>query len=325
MELFVKSPDIAEDVIAVTGDRIGDNSSWSALSSDQLATLYLWARRALPQAPEYAPGAIVNVNAVHDFPNNIFNALVARETTDAVEAIEGIAKELKEGWPRRAAVEVAHRIRGTEWNPMAVADADDILANPDHRVVTSEPQLAQAFLDTLDEVAAEIGRDPDVAALFWDKQAGQHPVWRPVDEDTFTTRMRARVQDRLKAVVLRQEAQLNYYVGATKGSYPDLEAIAVTGDVTLSVAGEAKGIWHKDVTTSIKTQLADRYVTGVRTNTGIYMVGFFSSDKWDPADSRRAKADKYDIDEFRADLEKQAKELSKDGKTIHVRVIPIRI
>jgi hypothetical protein len=68
MKLFEKAPDLAEDVVAVTGDRIGDNSSWSALSSDQLATLYVWARRALPQAPEYAPGAILNVNPVHDFP-----------------------------------------------------------------------------------------------------------------------------------------------------------------------------------------------------------------------------------------------------------------
>ena len=109
----------------------------------------------------------------------------------------------------------------------------------------------------------------------------------PVDETTFTTRFVERLQAHLDRVVLRQESQLNLRVGDTAGSFPDIEAVAVHDGTELCVFGEAKGNWHPELLTAIKTQLADRYLTGTRTSTGVYLVAYFASEKWDPNDYRR--------------------------------------
>lgn len=325
LDLLGRSPDFAVDVIAQAGERTRAGMSWPGLDSDQLATLFLWARRTLPEEPEYRPGVVVPGNYVHEFANNLFNRLAARDDAAAIAAIERIAVELDASWPRRSAADIARRLREKDWAPPSLRIVDAILADPSRRAVTSEPQLARVLLDVIDEIAEEIARDPDVAALFWNKQPGQNPTWRPVDEPTFTTRFVDRIRARLDTIIVRQEGQLNLRIGSIPGSFPDLEAITVHDGVQLSVAGEVKGNWNREVLTAIGTQLADRYVTGTRTFTGIYVVAYFASDRWDPADRRRADARGHSREQLQEALEANARALSVNGKIIHFRVIPIEI
>lgn len=93
----------------------------------------------------------------------------------------------------------------------------------------------------------------------------------------------------------------------------------------ISVFVEVKGIWHDEVETAIEHQLADRYLSGARSLTGIYLIAAFASEHWAPADTRRAKARKYDPDALRQLLEDEAERLSADGKTVLVRVVPFKL
>ena len=115
---------------------------------------------------------------MYDFPNSIFNRLVSRGDVDSVTAIEHIANELDEAWPRRVAADLSRQIREGNWTPLSLQAVDAILADPKRRVVTSESQLADVLLDVVDEVADRIVSSPDIASTFWDKQAGKPPVWR---------------------------------------------------------------------------------------------------------------------------------------------------
>ena len=77
--------------------------------------------------------------------------------------------------------------------------------------------------------------------------------------------------------------------------------------------------------TGIEHQLAGRYLTGARSLTGIYLVAAFASDHWADGDSRHEKARRHDPDKLRQYLEEEAERLSADGKTVHVRVVPLQL
>jgi len=58
----------------------------------------------------------------------------------------------------------------------------------------------------------------------------------------------------------------------------------------ISLFIEVKGIWHDKIKTEIEHQLADRYLTGARSLTGIYLVAAFASEHWASGDTRRSEA-----------------------------------
>jgi hypothetical protein len=126
-------------------------------------------------------------------------------------------------------------------------------------------------------------------------------------------------------VILRQEVQLNLRYAGTAGSEPVIEAIVLHAGEEISVFIEVKGIWHNEVETAIEHQLADRYPTGARSLTGIYLVAAFANEHWLSGDSLRSKARKHDPDALRHFLEDEAERLSTDGKTVHVRVVPFKL
>jgi hypothetical protein len=190
-------------------------------------------------------------------------------------------------------------------------------------VVTTEAQLAALILQAIDQLATDVQRNPDVAAQFWHQQLGGD--WMPRTEKQFMTLLTERLRPKLDGMVLRQEVQLNLRYADTAGSEPDIEAIALYAGEEISVFVEVKGIWNEHVKTSIEHQLADRYLTGARSLTGIYLVAAFASEHWVNADPRRSKAHRLNPDQLRHYLEDEARRLSTDGKTIHVRVVPLQL
>ena len=77
-------------------------------------------------------------------------------------------------------------------------------------------------------------------------------------------------------------------------------------DREVYVLVEVKGSWHDDVTTAIETQLADRYLSGSRGNSGIYLVAYPHSEKWSEVDRRRTRANRHSLEELRTGLEERA-------------------
>jgi hypothetical protein len=315
--------EFAADVITAAQPDGSGHHPWPDLSSDQLATLYLWADKTLSREPDHPRGAIVDVSPVSDFGSQVYRKLSKRVDRETVIALNRIASELGDPWPRTTAARIASALRETQWEAPDPADVRDIIDDPARRIVTTEAQLATFLLEAIDQLGTDVRQNPDVAALFWNEQL--QGGWIPRWENQFTTLLTDRIRAKLGGVVLRQEVQLNLHYADTAGAEPDIEAIVLHAGAEISVFVEVKGIWHGKVETAIEHQLADRYLTGARSLTGIYLVAAFASEHWAPADARRAKARKYDPDALRQFLEGEAERLSADGKTVHVRVVPFKV
>ena len=317
------SPEFAADVITAAQPDGQGYEPWPGLSSDQLATLYLWAYNTLPHEPDYPHGAIVAVNPIFEFGSQIYRRLSGRVDHETVVALGRIASELGDPWPKTTANKIMNTLRETLWKPLDPVDLRDIIDNPASRVVTNEAQLAALILEAIDDLGTDARQNPDVAAQFWHQQlkGGWIPRW----EKQFTTLLTQRIQAKLDGVILRQEVQLNLHYADIAGAEPDIEAIVPHGGEEISVFVEVKATWHDEVETAIEHQLADRYLTGARSTTGIYLVAAFASQAWAAGDTRRPKAHKHDPNILRQYLEGEGKRLSSDGKTVHVRVVPFEL
>lgn len=317
------SSEFAADVITAAQPDGAGREPWPDLSSDQLATLYLWAHNTLPREPDHPRGAIVDINPVFDFGGQIYRRLSGRVDHETVAALNRIADELGDPWPKTTAARIVKALREAHWEPLEPVDVQGIIDDPARRVVTNEGQLAALVLQAIDQLGTDVQQDPDVAALFWNQQL--NGGWIPRREKQFTTLLTERIRAKLEGVILRQEVQLNLRYADTAGSEPDIEAIVLHAGEEISVFVEVKGIWHDEVETAIEHQLADRYLTGARSFTGIYLVAAFASEQWLPGDSLRSKARKHDPDTLRQFLEDEAERLTTDRKTVHVRVVPFKL
>jgi len=317
------SPEFAADVITAAQPDGSGREPWPDLSSDQLATLYLWADNTLPHEPDHPHGAIVDVIPVFDFGGQVYRRLSNRADRQTVIALNRIADELGDPWPRTTAARIVNALRETQWEALDPVDVRDIVDDPARQVVTSEAQLAALVLEAIDQLGTDVQQNLDFAALFWHQQL--ESGWIPRWEKQFTTLLTECIQAKLDGVVLRQEVQLNLRYADTAGAEPDIEAIVLHAGEEISVFVEVKGIWHDEVETAIEHQLADRYLTGARSLTGIYFVAAFASDHWVSGDTRRSKARKHDPDALGQFLEGEAERLSTDGKTVHVRVVPFKL
>src|SRR5262249_11901949 len=90
---------------------------------------------------------------------------------------------------------------------------------------------------------------------------------------------------------------------------------------TISTIIEVKGSWNPELRTAMNNQLVDRYLHDNRCRLGLYLVGWFNCDAWDPDDGRRLRAGKWTKGEARQFFESQAAALSNVETTVRSVVL----
>jgi len=71
----------------------------------------------------------------------------------------------------------------------------------------------------------------------------------------------------------------------------------------------------------METQLVGQYLDEAKSRHGLFFVGWFNCDLWTDSDHRKKQAPKMSIDEAREQFEKQAAELSKEGRVVKAFVM----
>ena len=146
------------------------------------------------------------------------------------------------------------------------------------------------------------------------------------DENRFSDYIKSHLEEDLnqRGIVINREVEIRRGGGSTPGERTDIHVDAVlnnpkgtTFDIIKTVI-EVKGCWHKEILTAMKTQLLDRYLEESDCRHGLYLVGWFYCEKWDP---RGKTAQKVDIKELRMQLDSQADVLSTNGIEIKAFVI----
>ncbi|MDT5028453.1 MAG: hypothetical protein QOE61_4879 [Micromonosporaceae bacterium] len=303
-------------------------AAWQALTPEQVAALYLWARDALPPTTRVQPGTVYTANPVERFPDEVLARLTNMPDPAAVQALDEIDRTTGDIWLRRAARLARASAKADAWQPPAPAEVLAALDGPALRIVATSEQLAQLILEELDTLVEDIQRDRAVKALFWHRQRrmSKWMGYAPPGETELSDRLARELERRVKRrVVMLREVEIQPRLAASAGDVPDLLALAPTASAgTVELPIEVKCNWHREVITAIETQLGDRYLCGPYGSTGIYIVGYYDGDAWVSNDSRRDSA-KKGRDGIVDELEKRSRTLAERGITAHVRVLDLSL
>jgi hypothetical protein len=302
--------------------------SWRGLQAEQIARLYLWARTAMPSR-RIGSSVILRTDHAEELPNDLIAVLTGRADGPSVRALEDLAIRTNNVYLRSEAERLASAVAAKAAAPPSPQAVLAVLQDPSRRAITSTAQLAEVVLGALDEIAADLLRDRELRGRLWERQR-DGTKWTdryvPVEEIDLAEQLKSELKRRLLGrIAVAREVEIQPRLSQTSADRPDVLAIAMTTDIArIELPIEVKGNYHRHAITALRSQLADRYLAGPVGTEGIYVVGYFHGNNWEPTDkSRRRTANQHSINKLRARLENEARTAAKNGKTVHVRVLDI--
>lgn len=321
-EEFRRDVDFAKDVITTVGLR-PTRGAFTPLEPSQIADLYLWARDALPR-PVRREG-VTSVDVVAEFADTMLGRLTETHTDEAADQLHRVAQVTHEPWHRALAARATEAAHAATWIPLDPDELTEVLADPRRRAITGEAQLAATIREALDELKHDIETDAAVRRRYWDKQGGDEVRWRPLGENDVSSELSRELRQRIgERVFVGREVEIEPRIGSQAGESIDI-FVTVRGDgppVTCVV--EVKGNWNDQVRTAMRTQLAERYLRGPETRTGIYLVAWFAVDGWDPDDYRHGRV-RGTRDALQSDLDQLADKLQAEGFAVSPYVLDIAL
>ncbi|MFJ6842481.1 NACHT domain-containing protein [Streptomyces griseoluteus] len=322
----------------------------SSLDDAGVADLYLWLSGL------YAPEEDQKLLEAHwvsadeqarEWRDRLLRELSQRASAEAVRQL----RQLASLYPERLAVAAAlvsavKQYAAGNWSEVRPEDVMRVLQDPSRRVIRTSADLIDVVYDSL----VEVGRDiPSHGELLWDRTPGVRSrkksapatgdaevpeVWRPKPEAALCAYLAHELNLRLTGhrVAVNREVLVHptdpYGAGDRTDilieaySSPAGEYGAASGE-SVKLVIEVKGAWNDGVLTDQDEQLAGRYLPEVRTDAGIFLVGWYPIDLWDaPRDRRKTQAKKLDPESLLVDLRDQAERLSRSSS---VRLRPIVI
>jgi predicted NACHT family NTPase len=328
----LKDPQFGREVFSriASGDHFGGLFA-HRLKEDQLGEIYVWLERQYPRVEDSKPGdsyVMGRGEMVGHLRDGVLASLKARGTNKACEAIQRIVRELPElDWLSWTLADARAITRQRTWSPPRPQDIIKLAGDSEKRLVQSGDQLLEVLIESLRRLAAKLQGETPAAQFLWDKIS--HGVYRPKDENSFSDYVKLHLEEDLKqkGIIANREVQIRNGAGGASGERTDIHVDAVSPGGPcgvydkVSVIIEAKGSWHPELETAMTTQLVERYLKDNQCQHGLYLVGWFNCPQWDPDDSRRKQAPKYDIEEAQKRFEAQAGEISKGAVRIKACII----
>jgi hypothetical protein len=84
---------------------------------------------------------------------------------------------------------------------------------------------------------------------------------------------------------------------------------------------EVKGCWNGELLSAMENQLRDRYLVDNGTKYGLYAVGWYAGDQWDPSDPRSKATPTWNLQEAQRRLDEEAARLSSETVLLKAVVI----
>lgn len=292
------------------------------LTEGQVADLYVWLERRYPRAEDPDDDEVHWVSpreSIGQWRDGLLRDLVTRGTNQAVQAFTHLIAEFP-GRPgllamRASAVDVARR---ADWIAPEPSRVLAMAQERTYRWITSAEALRQAVLETLADFQQRlVGIDPQ-ASDVWDTASA-----RPKGEQEIGRIIARFLKDSLerRGVFLAREPEARpSQSGKGRGESIDIFIEALIGPKTVdapraTVVIELKGVWNAELLTSLRAQLAERYLEPPKHRHGIYLVAWFQRDPWvRTGDGTRYAAAGHHPDpgELRATLTQQARDAESD-------------
>lgn len=298
------------------------------LTEDQLGDLYVWVVRQFPYSDD--PGHkdaywVGPKESVADLRNSILDYLKNKGTFDACKTIQKIVDEMPElDFLKWKLLEAKNHMRRHTWIPHQPDEILKIATNRDSRLVDNGEQLVNVIIDSLMRLETKLQGETPAAIDLWNNNP-----YKPKDENNFSDYVKRHLNEDLqkRGIIINREVEIRRGVGNGTGERTDIYVNAVTkgssktGYSAITVIIEAKGCWNPGLNTAMKEQLVDRYLKDNPCQHGIYLVGWFYSPSWDNGDPRNKKVPELSIIEAQEKFDKQACEISQNGKYIRAFVL----
>jgi len=297
------------------------------LALADLVLVYRWLSSVFPpeEDPGWRPGAhfVGPEEQAREWRDRTLEAIVDIGTAEAVEALA----QLRDEYPEHPALLYSFlRCRAVAardgWVAPSPAEITQLLDDAQRRFSRSEPELREALLEILDAIAADLAGHGD---LLWDRipkrlmPDGQKvgDGWCPKLEYALQAYLTHELTIRVarRGIIVNREVMVRPTDAAT-GAGDRADILVETASRLTSINGptadrvavviEVKGPWNKDLLTSQRTQLAERYLPASKTGTGVYLVGWYPLEQWTPADYKRVRAAHYTRAGLFAELSEQA-------------------
>ncbi|PBC45342.1 hypothetical protein CJ177_46375 [Rhodococcus sp. ACPA1] len=321
----------------------------SSFEEAELADLYVWLSALYgPEEDVILPG-VSRVTAEAEarrWRDGVLRELSRRATADAVRQLRQLAAQNPDRLAVAAALVASEKQYASDtWSQVQADDVIRVLQDPARRVIRTSTDLLDIACEALEEINEEL---PSHCELLWDRIPGKRPKksatsadnkaipdrWRPKPEAALCAYLTHELRLRLAGhrVAVNREVLVRPTDASGAGDRTDIliDTLPPPGEDTAAAIPvrlviEVKGAWNPGVMTSQEDQLAARYLPEVRTDSGIYLVGWFPVELWDdPEDRRKTEAKKHPPEAMLADLRKQSMRLSQTG-SVDLRPIVLTI
>ena len=332
--------DLASGVIAAIAGyhrRPGQNLQ---LREKELADLYLWLNEKYPpeEDPPFKGGLVKEVDEIREFRDSVLTTLQSLGTRQSIIEIERI----RETYPdREYLIEVLrsakNNVARNEWLPPQPSEILELARDPQRRIINNEQQLLSLIIEALAYIEQErLQGKARRARYLWNyvHLNKEEKLWSPKSEADLSDFIRDELNDHLRdsGIIVNREVDIKRRVVDESGERTDIlvDAVALTDIPQIahrtSVIIEVKGNYHSEVTTSMKTQLVDRYLAESDFRFGLYLVGWFECSQWDENDRRKQSAQRIkSIDTARELFQQQAFDLSTTDITVEAVVLNLGI
>lgn len=224
-----------------------------------------------------------------DLRNQVLSALGDKGTIDAVSALRGLERELgsKYPWLRRPRARAEREYRHTRWNAVPPESVARILSSSKSRLVRTPQDVLDGIGEAIEQYSASLRNvSPSPLEDLWNTPSDAKPS--PKLEERASDKLCEAIREYFKAraVTAGRELQIRRRLvekdaGGEAGSRVDVfVTVPAIGTVTgepIEVPVEVKRSSNKDVKTSLKSQLVDRYMSEVNADVGVYAVMWFDA------------------------------------------------
>lgn len=293
------------------------NASEFSRGLDELPVAMLY----LKLAERFPPSEDPNIGEMHvvsqreslgRWREDLLSSLAMRGTWEAVEQLRCLAGQLPDiEWLPRRSAEAEEEARHRTWQPPSIDHMTRLARSTDARLINSPQQLQDVIIESLARYQAELSAETPAAADLW------NALGRP---STFTPKDELHISDSIKRFLDRDLKRSGIIVNREVENRPQnendiyVQCLDSNAHASITVVCEVKGCWHRDLYTSMSSQLHERYMKQQGLSHGIYVVAFFDGDRWDSIDhAARHKARRHSFEELQSFMAAQATGLSDEN------------
>ncbi len=316
----------------------GEPGLTGKLSEDQIADILIWLPFDKTDRCDGRGEFVTPASALRTWSEHLPGYLADRGTIDACRAIQRVMAARPEldwlKWYLRNAQELARR---NTWIPIPPEDLMQMVSSPSARWIRNGNDLTEVVVESLSRLQDLLQGETPASIDLWneigrerdDGAKERRRVFRPKDEPCLSDYIKRHLDRDLRdrGVIVNREVEIRRSFGASPGEETDIHVnVAVRGAEPntldkVTVIIEVKGSWNRDLGHAMRTQLVDRYMRDNECRHGVYVVGWFGCQQWDPEDDRRKRAPKISIDDARRQFEAQAADLSTNGIVVRAVVL----